>query len=307
MQKRSRKSALIVILCCKIYLALSYDCVFGFSTGHVGTGTFSDEKSYKNTSHIEFFFEGSRMSTSESCNIRKATYGTGFSALDEENFVSKKLAPFMNSAIQDSNKKILVDLGHANLFYYRGIARYFSKYVSRQNETFCSKIHFIRIRRERYESATSLMYINPKKRKGDNMCRTIIYGFCPYENTDSVLLVPPSRKKWDSLNAFQHALWLIDETEARWEAFQKDIKGTSITTSELYWCSNCEGDSSISHATALVARILKTAAVRSSNLPHQHVHAGQMQKNDSDELERKRNDDREYQQAMNYIHRITKR
>jgi hypothetical protein len=286
----------LFIMSIQICKLQSYDCIFGFSTGHVGTGTLNDQKSYKNTSHIEFFFEGTRISTSKTCNVKKRTYEDGFSAGNEDSFVSSKLAPFMNDAMTDIKKKILVDLGHADLFYYRGIARYFKN----SNNSFCSNIHFLRIRRERYESAVSLMYVNPSRKKGDNMCRSIIFGYCPYQNTDSVLLTPPSRKRWESLNAFQQALWLIDETEARWQAFKKEMKASGITFSEIYWCSDCEDGNTMAQATAYVARLLKTIPVHTGNLPHQHVHAGQIQKNNDKELEQHKKDDLDYQKIMNY-------
>lgn len=254
--------------------AKKYKCVFGFSTGHVGTGTLNEKTAYKNVSHVEFLFEG--YSTKEdpvaksqlNCRVSSERYKAGnFTELDEEYFVKRELSYFFNALIQSSNKRIIVDLGHSNLFYYRGLARHFLD--PNKARPFCSELVFVRIRRSRYETAKSLMYRSPHHPKTD-LCADVVLGYCPYMNPSSVLIRPISQDAWKNLSVFQQMLWFIDETEARWRHFKQKYTNSNIVMSEVYWSSKeSEG---LERALPTIARILETEPAN-IHLPQHHVHA----------------------------------
>jgi hypothetical protein len=253
-----------------------YKCVFGFSTGHVGTGTLSEQSAYKDVSHIEFLFEGFRMKQEANskhrdfCRVAHDVYNAGeFSELDEESFVQTQLAPFFNRLTVNSNKRIIVDLGHANLFYYRGIAKYYLN----PNKTwpFCNELEFVRIRRSRYEAAKSLMYRSPGHPR-TNLCADVKYGYCPYKNSGSVILHPVSEEAWNKLDVYQQMLWLIDETEARWQLFKKKHADSGIRMTEIFWSSHGQSADRLDKSIPIIATILETEAAE-DRLPQQHVHA----------------------------------
>ena len=243
-----------------------YKCVFGFSTGHVGTGTLGDRASYNHVNHIEFLFEGYRQSKpTEMCRVHPSIYNQGFTAEDEENFVSNVLTPFLARLIHITQKSIIVDFGHANLFYYRGIARHFLSRSRRGGMyTFCKHLHFVRIRRERYESATSLMYRTPTRSK-TSLCEDVPYAYCPYNNSESVLLHPVSKTAWHDLGVLEQMLWYIDEVEARWQEFKALYKDTAIRFTEVSWAANQDGFNILPDVVNITSSILQAT-------PRRHLH-----------------------------------
>lgn len=117
---------------------------------------------------------------------------------------------------------VIMDLGHYNLFYYNGIVEYFTspKYASQRPDNICKRILFVRIRRPRYETAFSLQYQSSGRTITD-ICTDFSVNYCPYSNENAILLHPPSQEAWKNLSSFQQCLWIIDETNARWERFKE--------------------------------------------------------------------------------------
>lgn len=118
--------------------------------------------------------------------------------------------------------RIMMDLGHYNLFYYNGIVQYFTspKYASIRPDNVCKNILFVRIRRPRLETAFSLYYRSTGN-SITNICNDFTVNYCPTTNPHSVILHPPSLESWNNLTAFQQTLWIIDETNARWHKFKQ--------------------------------------------------------------------------------------
>jgi hypothetical protein len=200
-----------------------YDCIFGFSTGHVGTTTLSNIHSYNGgkVSGLALLFEGSNPLKRKKVHVTQKQYRQNFTVEDEITFVRKRFAPHLANMQRLYGAQVLMDLGHYNLFYYNGLIEYFAseKYASERPENICRRMLFVRIRRPRIETAFSLVYHSSGKMISD-VCTAFAVNFCPYSNPHAVILHPPSRETWTSLSGFQQCLWLIDETNARWERFK---------------------------------------------------------------------------------------
>mmetsp|Transcript_7168 Transcript_7168/g.10663 ORF Transcript_7168/g.10663 Transcript_7168/m.10663 type:complete len:311 (+) Transcript_7168:437-1369(+) len=251
-----------------------YECIFGYSTGHVGTTTLSRPSSYLPTSSTVFLFEGHRIASSiraasSTVSYRKYT-ALNFTVQHELEFILYHALPFYQRAVNESHAEVVMDLGHANLFYYRGIA----EAVKRRAQGFCTHVTFVRIRRARYESAKSLMYTTPGRLR-HNLCTDVLYGYCPFHNIPAVVLNPPNRSVWQKFTVFQQALWLIDETEARWRQLVcKYSSVEDISFVSLYWSSKIPG--SLERSIERVARLIqgspnhgtaKRTQVHSNNTP----------------------------------------
>lgn len=275
--------ALIFLLCFEAPQLEAYDCVFGFSTGHVGTTALGHPSNYRNSSHVQFFFEGKPFGqgspvremymTNEEYNNIEREVGPE----QERLFVENKYAPFLNevmsrSTVVNNRRSVIFDMGHANLFFYRGIAQYFLQ--SKKPHPFCEKLRFVRIRRDRFESAISLTSANPFHIR-ESLCnnREVKFGFCPFFNEKSVLLKPLSRQLWDELTIFQQMLWLIDETEARWKAFVSEYELQGIHFSEFGWSiGHLEYQSSIESILPYIASLIDTQPATES-VKRLHLHS----------------------------------
>ena len=58
--------------------------------------------------------------------------------------------------------------------------------------------------------------------------------FCPYDRPNENILQLPSIATWESFSIFQQTLWVMDETEARWNKLKVDyptmhVAGTGLT------------------------------------------------------------------------------
>ena len=53
-------------------------------------------------------------------------------------------------------------------------------------------------------------------RRHEDICSALWFRYCPFDREEDVILHPPSRGAWMNFTTFQKALWLVDETEARW-------------------------------------------------------------------------------------------
>jgi len=153
---------------------------------------------------------------------------------DELQWVKNVLTPNLYQSLENTKKKVYVDFGHHSLYFYRGLALY----LLEKDPMFCSTLHIVRIRRERYELAQSLMYIRESEKQ--KSLSQMVYRFVPAERKQDVLLPPPVDSSGNSvfqkLTTYQQMLWFIDETEARWLQFKLNYQHISgLELHEVSW------------------------------------------------------------------------
>ena len=161
-----------------------------------------------------------------------------------------------------------MDLGHHSLYWGDELLASFAK-----NQRMGS-LALLRIRRDRYETAHSLLFRNSSGWFLDNIT-DYKWGYYPYHRPEDVLLKPPSREVWESLNPFQTFLWFQDEVEARWQQFldKYKFKYPNIFFSELYWSNESPGSMGV-----VAGEVGEWLGARNHSipLPKKHVkpHAG---------------------------------
>ncbi len=271
-----------------------YDCIFGFSTGHVGTTSLGAPDAYGEISNAEFLFEGSF--AGNGTKVTKEMHKANFSRADEFAFVETEFAPFLKAVQEHRQATLLVDLGHWSLYYYRGIHDFF-KSPAGLKTGLCHNILWVRLTRDRYETAVSLMYI--KERIGyANVCEEISVVFCPYHNVPQVILRPPSRHIWGTMfRTFQKALWIVDETEARWKAFKAQEPGLNFL--ELEWAVGESGSFERVRGALAAAIGVPTPDFK---LAKTKIHAGDRNRPSVHNMEKERMQkwDAEYKRLMQY-------
>lgn len=203
-----------------------------------------------------------------------------------------------------------VVVGHDILYYYRGILNVLPSEGL--------DVLFVRLRRSRYEIATS--WLSHAKRKDG--CFRGSYRYCPLEATDSIILkVPP--EKWKRLSSFGKGLWYVDEVEARWQtdiirsghAVQRTVPfqnrcdaNTSaplarptgaVTYAEINWSKY--NQSSFSGVEHTMAQLLGLGKGKIRNV-HERVHVkGNSYSQKSDDVKvREAKEEQEYQNVMAY-------
>jgi hypothetical protein len=125
-------------------------------------------------------------------------------------------------------KPTVIDLGHHNLYFYDQLVDYLK---AETNFSFA----FVRIRRERLEHALSLRFSAPGKPMRD-LCKELWFRFCPFDphmRAQEVVNNVSSKVFNNEFTNFQRALWIIDETEARWQRLVKEHP--DMPTLELLW------------------------------------------------------------------------
>lgn len=185
-----------------------FDFIFGISTGHVGSTTFSNQRMYSflKSPKIVFMFE-SRLrnySLPPGEDIGHLRWVREMSYAKEYKFVQEKYIPFLLTLKTPAQS--IFDLGHHNLYFLDALVDYFDN-----NRQF--KALFVRLRRPRYETALSLMY-QSKSVQYNDICQ-LTFRYCPLERVDEVIIKIRDKFLWKSLTIFQKALWLIDEVEER--------------------------------------------------------------------------------------------
>lgn len=127
---------------------------------------------------------------------------------EEYEYVKNVFIPFLERCKQE--KLTLLDLGHHNLYFINGLVQYLTDTSY--------KFIFVRIRRNRIESAISLSYKNPGEQYND-LCHNIrckdcsryavkglITRYCPYDRVEDVVLHPPSKAVWENFTVTQQAV-----------------------------------------------------------------------------------------------------
>jgi hypothetical protein len=177
----------------------SIDFIFGFSNGHVGTKGMSDRQSYEITDKVQFIFEGRNI------KIGSKFWSENSSFQYEKEFVRQIYIPSMIKYRE--NKTVLIDLGHHNIFFIDALISHLLYETS-------YRFILVRIRRNRYETANSLMYKDKKHIYGH--ISQLKYRYYPFDRTEQVIL-KVNFETWQKFGIFQQALWFIDETEAQWQ------------------------------------------------------------------------------------------
>ena len=219
------------------------DCVrYVLFYRHVGTTTISVKNSYVgNISHVHFCFEGRCDSAKQ-----KAMMTTEYEKSDlntEITFVRYSYAPMFKAAKIHHKASVMVDMGHSNIYYYRGLIEYFTKL--NPNNTICDDVTFVRVRRHRYETMRSLMY---KGHKFTPM-QSYLYRYYPTENEANIILKLPDQNRAELLNGTNPFFWYIDEVEARWQKLLQDTEDNpAVSTMELHWSSSHPEEGSMADA-----------------------------------------------------------
>ncbi len=224
------------------------DFVFGFSTGHVGSTSFSDSRLY-NLSNVIIMFEGKYKHKSILRFTTKAKWKSYNHSFELE-FVKSLYMPFLLSIRK--KHATLMDLGHNNLYFVEALIEYFSLQTH-------YRATFVRIRRDRYESARSLSFSSPLKPL-PSICAGWHY-LCPLDRKEDVILHPLSTHSWNTFSIIQQAFWFIDEVEARWQRALKEYPNTHRV--EVYWSSQVEG--SFDAAASVIGSVLGLVAYSPNN------------------------------------------
>jgi hypothetical protein len=254
--------------------------VFGFSTGHVGTTTFASYGAYEaddiRNKRVFLLFERA--------GVPGGTYKKNTWTLEKEiQHVEYYYGPELMGNVTHKNSMVRVDMSHSNLFFYRGLLHV----LTANNVSFS----FVRIQRNRHELAVSMS--TEHHRTCDFFSRDY-FRYHPFEGEDRVILkIPGGNATWSQLTMQQKVLWVIDETEARWQwilANYPTIHHVVVKWSKL--------DDNIGDAVNKIAEVIGVRAV-TGQLPHKKVHAGK-KSGDTELLESISVQDQLYREKMKY-------
>lgn len=277
---------------------ISLTLILGYSTGHVGTTTLGDKHSYNHVGDdgrtIAFVFERGFVNKSlyfaggwteeEEVNHIESVYGPYILTVVKEELALRY--PGIRYSKQSVKSVVVVDMSHSNLYFFRGASRLAKEYPSRLSVT------FVRIRRDRIETILS-MSSDPKFFEHE------LAVYHPDANQHDVILSFPNRKIWQSFNHLQKCLWVVDETEARWQMFLKRHPGLAFI--ELLWGYRWEG--SMNASMHSVSRWIGTQLTNPLMPPHLKAHADANRKSHFVRIaEQIVKSDRAYMYAMNFTY-----
>ena len=242
-----------------------YEFVFAYSTGHVGTTAMGDGGVFGNPPNMLFLHE---MQNGPVTLPKRNKFTTAAWSKSDYNGDYKWVKEVYMNFLRESKegKEVLVDLGHNNLYFALALVEYLLAETTH-------RFIFVRVRRDRLESAISLSFDRPNHQYTD-ICASLWYRFCPYDRENDVILHPPSRDVWNAFSVFQKTLWVVDETEAQWNRLVAEHGGLNHT--EVLWGSKWAG--SFENATAHIGTLLGlnvTALQQSETTKYkENVHAG---------------------------------
>jgi len=271
-------------------LTLQYDFIFGFSTGHVGTTTLSEGKLYGKPEKVAFLHEAhyGRIPLEDIFDTKRYLNST---FEDQYAYVRDVYMPFLKKMRKKS--KTLLDLGHNINYFIQPLITYLI------NET-KYKFIFVRIRRQRHEAAISLTYRHPDQKHDIHICESLVTRFCPLERQIEVALpLPHGEDTWDSFTNNQRALWITDETEARWQRILKVFP--SLDSIEVLWGKQWPG--SIERAAAKIGKLIGVTEIVPFDPTWDHMephqHAGEVSA-ETDVLFQLAEEDRAYSLEMKF-------
>jgi len=273
-----------------------YDFIFGWSTGHVGTTTLSEKRLYGSPDNVTFLHEmkygkAGLPSVDDVYTTDRWRMGN---YTDEYNYVKQRYIPWLLKNKYPKSRTVL-DLGHNINYFYDALFSYLL------NET-QYKFAVVRLRRERLEAAQSLTYGHPTLVLSD-VCADLITRFCPFDHAPSNLIQlpgPNSYGLWANFTNIQKALWIADETEARWQSIKRQYSGR-FKYIELLWAKQWAG--SIDFAALQVAGLFGMQRVwpwdPSWKHMEEHIHAGDAAV-DPVALWQSYREDKDYQERMKF-------
>ena len=161
----------------------------------------------------------------------------------ERSYVKSRYVPWL-LLNKYNHSRTLVDLGHNINYFVEALVDYLREETS---YTFA----FVRLRRERLESAQSLTFGHPDETFQD-VCQDLVTRFCPFDHEEQVVhKMPNGSSTWAAFSNVQKALWIADETEARWQ--QLKAKYPDMAYIEILWGKAWGG--SIDHGALQVVQL----------------------------------------------------
>jgi hypothetical protein len=198
--------------------------IFGYSTGHVGTSSFAERERYgegERQDSIRFRHEWVETKLKHDVWI---TYNEH----DEYNFVRQQMFPTIMESLK-AYQKTYFDNGHHVLYFIYGLLRFMNELKLAHPNFDCK---FLRIRRNRVESAISLEHPGSSHKHHEDPT-SLITRYHPFERPHEVIL-KLNEATWDSFTDYQKALWIVDETEARWQHMVNTLFPL-LNYTDIYW------------------------------------------------------------------------
>ncbi|KAJ8904438.1 hypothetical protein NDN08_000956 [Rhodosorus marinus] len=188
--------------------------VFVFSTGRTGTKHFSSVFGGKEAL-VNHQDEADSVSAKEAVNkFYRPFAATNDTELARE-FLSEVKLPMIKSRLQAADDaKVYFQTGHVPLAF--GMAPILLKLLG--SKTFA----VVRIRRDRIQQALSLMALGPESEDPwSEDSESLSRRWFP-RPSDVHVKLRPDQRVWNSFNRFQRYLWLVDDTECRWQSLKRE-------------------------------------------------------------------------------------
>ena len=244
--------------------------IFAFSTGHVGTTTFSSEETYCQKSTCPR--KGRIFFRHEHFGLLRDVW-TKSNYKEEYEWVKNSYFPHIVKIMNKQDKDIYFDSGHTSLYYADGLMRYITR------EGLYRQTTFLRIRRHRHEAAVSLTYNREEMRQQGITKETYQDEAVPVDPTafakctfspflrkeDVIIKMDGKEDVWNKFSPFQKGLWVVDETEEQWLRLLK--KYPKIKFRDIYF----ESEHGLSNNTMGDA-LLEVADVLGLTLSPHEVH-----------------------------------
>lgn len=179
-----------------------YEIIIFFSTGRCGT-TFLSRVLKSNESHICHEFEVPEIGIS----LNKYLIPHALGEKDLDYYFKRKKIPAIKKLLKEKRK--FIDTGHQVIY---GQLPYFQKYFK--------KIKYIRIRRDRYETALSFLTTPEKYDIWNQSNFNGFYRWMLRPDFDIITRKIPILE-WNKFNRIQKVLWSIDEVERMWQKYLK--------------------------------------------------------------------------------------
>ncbi|KAK4522949.1 hypothetical protein GAYE_PCTG32G0839 [Galdieria yellowstonensis] len=191
----------------------SFQFSFVFSCGRAGTKHFSKVFG-DNNSFVTHQLECNDKPTRELiADFYRPMLQNG-SFIQLEQYVINQLIPFMESNLRATGTTKYFYTGHVPFTF--GLADYLLRHIK-------TPVKIIRVRRSRIPLALSLLNMGPEEEdpwvNANNVSKyKKRWLLTP---TDPVVKLPCPPLVWNRLNRFQKYLWVVDDTECRWQYLKR--------------------------------------------------------------------------------------
>jgi len=191
--------------------------VFVFSTGRTQTKQFSRVFGGPGT-YVNHQDESEKVTTREVVEKVFRPYARSNDTEMGRKFISTIKLPMIERRLRDANNaQVYFQTGHAPLAF--GLGELIIEAVG------TDAFSVVRLRRDRIPNALSMMALGPESEDpwapvgpgGDTSRRR----WFP-KPTDYHVKLRPSVEVWKSFNRFQKYLWLVDDTECRWQSLKQE-------------------------------------------------------------------------------------